>query len=84
MCPGQPPETYVLTAVAVTVNAVGLFHSLPTCTYLQDSAPRAYRDTVHLPNSVMEDGARTYREGTLLIISSPWIESKNKVDKYSV
>lgn len=63
-----------------------LFVSLPTYLYLhlQDSAPRAYRDTVHLPNSVMEDGARTYREGTLLIISSPCIESKNKVGKYSV
>lgn len=24
----------VPTAVAVTVNAVGLFHSLPTCTYI--------------------------------------------------
>lgn len=24
----------LLTAVAVTVNAVGLFHSLPTCTYI--------------------------------------------------
>lgn len=52
--------------------------------HLQDSAPRAYRDTVHLSNSVMEDGARTYREGTLLIISSLCIESKNKVGKYSV
>lgn len=42
---GQPPETYVLTAAAVTVNTVGLFHSLPTCTYLQDSAPLLQGDT---------------------------------------